>query len=128
MKTKIHYLLLILIAGFIAANVPLFADEPPDEDEDVDLYCVRPPILKSSHGSFSATCNSATLTVDVDYYRGDVVIEILNPAGSLVLSSTLYVDGFASKTLDISQLQAGDYVLRIVAGDVIYEGSFHVPD
>ncbi len=126
MKTKIHYLLLLLMASFVSPNVPLFADEPPDED--IDLYCVRPPILKSSHGSFYATFNSVTLTVDVEYYRGVVLIEILNPAGSLIVSSTFYVDGSGSQTIGISQLQPGDYVLRIVARSVTCEGAFHVPD
>ncbi len=128
MKIKFQHLFILAILSFVSTSWLLMDEKPTGEEEEIELLIVRAPILKSSHGSFYATFNSVTLTVDVEYYRGAVVIEIIDTPGNLALSSAFYVDGFGSQTLNVSTLEPGDYLLRIVAGGVVYEGNFHIPD
>ena len=75
----------------------------------------------------SADYENGFLTVNVQKYSGMVWVYIYDADGNVIGENAANIISYGSVMTDITPLKKGDYTLRIVLGDTIYEGTFNIP-
>lgn len=74
----------------------------------------------------SADYENGFLTVNVQKYLGMVWVYIYDADGSVIGENAANIISDGSVSTDITHLKKGDYTLRVVLSDTIYEGTFKI--
>lgn len=74
----------------------------------------------------SADYENGFMTVNVQKYSGMVWIYIYDANGSVIGEDSTNIISDGSVTTEINPLKKGDYTLRVVLSDTIYEGTFKI--
>lgn len=74
----------------------------------------------------SADYENGILTANVQKYSGMVWVYIYDADGSVIGENVTNIISDGSVTTEINPLKKGDYTLRIVLSDTIYEGTFKI--
>ncbi len=74
-----------------------------------------------------ADYENGILTMNIRKYSGAALLYIYDADGSIIGENAANIISYGSVMTDITPLKKGDYTLRIVLGDTIYEGTFNIP-
>ena len=74
-----------------------------------------------------ADYENGILTMNIRKYSGAALLYIYDADGRIIGENAANIISYGSVMTDITPLKKGDYTLRIVLGDTIYEGTFNIP-
>jgi YbbR domain-containing protein len=126
-----------LLLFFVFTGFSSFAG---NDDIDIDLLKTRDIIVRAlrvqdlstslsvKRGDaldVEASFNEDEMTIFVDNYYGEVSVQIFGPTS---IGESFYPNGGGEFIIDISDLQSGDYQVKIKAGAISYIGKFSIED
>ena len=125
MKAKLSFTLLMLIC-----SVFLFSSFTVNDTNEVNNQ--QDKILLSRIGGTTRSASDMVVDSSTDY-KTNVTVSVMNFTGTAVVqivggrtSAQYYIDinEMGYEVISIGTLRAGTYTIRILVGDVVYEGTF----
>jgi hypothetical protein len=128
----IVFLMSLTFSGFNVAQ----AEEDSDSETVVRLLRIREVLLKSFSSnqietfslpaSVQAKISGENMVVAVENFKGTLEIEIYGLSGTGSVGEVYSVNGSGVYALDISQLKAGFYLMKLHLGTTTYAGKFSI--
>lgn len=120
-KMYISFLLFLLFA-----SIQVKAGDAP-KAQDIPMYKKVPHLgTRTAEPSVTASLEQNQLTVNVGCYMGIVKVYVYGANGSLMVSSSVAIEGNGLCTLDLSAFENGSYNVTVELGNIIYWGMFDI--
>ena len=124
MKNLKMYISFLLFLLFTSSQVK--ATSAP-KAKDIPVYKVKKHLgTRTTEPSVTASLEQNQLAVGVSHYMGIVKVYVYGANGSLMVSSSVAIEGNGLCTLDLSALENGSYNITVELGNVIYWGMFDI--
>lgn len=120
---KIQMLISFLVFLLFTSNQVIAVCSP--KAKDIPMYKKGAHLgARTTKPGVTASLEKGQLMISVTRYTGIVNVEIYNDTGSLVTTTSLFVDGKGQCTLDLATLDGGSYEASVELSNVIYVGTF----
>lgn len=95
--------------------------------KDIPMYKKKAHLgARTTEPGITASLEKEQLTVNVSSYLGVAKVYAYDGNGTVMVSSSVLINGNGSCSLDLSALECGSYNVIIELGDVVYWGVLEI--
>ena len=122
---KIQMLISFLVFLLFTSNQVIAVCSP--KAKDIPMYKKKAHLgARTTEPGITASLEKEQLTVNVSSYLGVAKVYAYDGNGTVIVSSSVLINGNGLCSLDLSALECGSYNVIIELGDVVYWGVLEI--